>query len=213
MLMSGLREQREAGVDDFAQVVRRDVGRHADRDARRAVDEQVRQPRRQHRRLLLLAVVIRDEIDGLLVDVGEQLVGDLLQPALGVAHRRGVVAVDRAEVALAVDQRVAQREVLRHAHQRVVDRRVAVRVVLAHHVADDARALHVRPVPDDVGLVHREQHAAMHRLQAVADVRQRPPDDHAHRVIEVGMPHFGFEADRQGFFGELLHGRGFLPEW
>ncbi len=22
------------------------------------------------------------------------------------------------------------------------------------------------------------------------------------------MPHFGFEADRQGFFGELLHGRG-----
>ena len=66
---------------------------------------------------------------------------------LGVAHRRRVVAVDRAEVALPVDQRVAQREVLRHAHERVVDRGVAVRVVLAHHVADDARALHVRPVP------------------------------------------------------------------
>ena len=44
-------EQREAGVDDLGQVVRRDVGRHADRDARRAVDQQVRQPRRQHRRL------------------------------------------------------------------------------------------------------------------------------------------------------------------
>ena len=141
----------------------------------RAVDEQVGQPRRQHRRLLLLAVVVRDEIDGFLVDVGEELVRDLLQPALRVAHRGGVVAVDRAEIALAVDQRVAQREFLRHPHERVVDRHVAVRVVFPHHVADDARAFHVRAVEDDVGLVHRVQHAAMDRLEAVADVRQRPP--------------------------------------
>ena len=50
--------------------------------------EQVGQPRRQHRRLLLLAVVVRHEIDGFLVDVGEQLVGDLFQTAFGVAHTR-----------------------------------------------------------------------------------------------------------------------------
>ena len=87
-----------------------------------------------------LAVVVRAEVDRFLVDVGEHLVRDLGQADLGVAHRRGVVAVDRAEVALAVDQHVAQREVLRHAHDRVVDRLVAVRVVLADHVADDARA-------------------------------------------------------------------------
>ena len=115
-----------------------------------AVDEQVGRARRQHRRLLLLAVVVRHEVDRLLVDVGEHLGGELLQPALGVAVGRRRVAVDRAEVALAVDQRVAHGEVLRHAHQRLVGRRVAVRVVLAQHVADDARALHVRAVPDVV---------------------------------------------------------------
>ena len=27
------------------------------------------------------------------------------------------------------------------------------------------------------------------------------------------MPHFRFEAYGEGFFGKLLHGRGFLPEW
>src|SRR5205823_12159854 len=32
-----------------------------------------------------------------------------------------------------------------------------------------------------------------------------PAHDHAHCVIEIGMPHFGFEAYRKGFFGELLH--------
>ena len=58
----------------------------------------------------------------------------------GVAVRRRRIAVDRAEVPLAVDERIAQREILHHAHERVVDRRVAVRVVLAEHVADDRRA-------------------------------------------------------------------------
>ena len=201
----GPAQQREAGLDDLAQVVRRDVGGHPHGNARRAVDQQVRDARGQDGGLVLLAVVVRLEVDRFLVDVGKHLAGQALQPALGVAHRRRVVAVDRAEVALAVDEQVAQREILRHAHQRVVDRRVAVRVVLAHHVADDARALHERPVPDVVDLVHREQHAAMDRLEPVAHVGQRAPDDHAHRVVEVRAAHFLFEADREGFLGELVH--------
>ena len=55
------------------QVVRRDVRRHADRDARRAVDEQIRNRRRQNRRLLEPVVEVRREIDGVLVDVRQHL--------------------------------------------------------------------------------------------------------------------------------------------
>ena len=88
---------------------------------------------------LARAVVVRLEIDGVLVDVVEQMQRDLGQARFGVAHRRRRIAVDRAEIALAVDQRHAHGEILRHAHQRVVDRLVAVRVILAHDVADDAR--------------------------------------------------------------------------
>ena len=66
-------DHREAGVDDFAQVVRRDVGRHAHGDAGGAVDQQVREARRQHRRLGLRAVVVGHEVDGFLLDVGQQL--------------------------------------------------------------------------------------------------------------------------------------------
>ena len=89
------------------------------------------------------------------------------------------VVVDRAEVALAVDQRVAHREVLRQAHERVVDRRVAVRVVVAHHLADDAGALRVAAASGRGRLVHRVEHAAVDRLEAVAHVGQRAADDHA----------------------------------
>jgi hypothetical protein len=158
----------------LVEVVRRDVGGHAHRDAGRAVDQQVGQARGQHQRLFLAAVV-GPEIDGFLVDVGQHFVGDLGQADFGVAHGRGVVAVHRAEVALAVDQHVAQREVLRHAHDGVVHRAVAVRVVLTDHVADDTRRLLVGPVPVVVELVHRVQHAPVHGLQAIARIGQGPP--------------------------------------
>ena len=39
----GIVEHRQAGVDDLDEVVRRDVGGHADRDAGRAIDQQVRE--------------------------------------------------------------------------------------------------------------------------------------------------------------------------
>src|SRR3989304_2221219 len=53
----------------------------------------------------------------------------------------GRVVVDRAEVALAVHQRVAHGEVLGQAHHRLIDGAVAVGVVLAQDLADDTGAL------------------------------------------------------------------------
>ncbi len=187
-------DEGHAGVDHFPEVVRRDVRRHAHGDAARAVDEQVRDTRRQHRRFAFLAIVIGDEMDGFAVDVGEQLAGDALEAAFRVAHRRGGVAVDRTEIALAVDQHVAQREILRHAHQRVVDRVVAVRVVLTHHLADDACALHIGAVPHDVCFMHGKKHTAVYRFEPVSNIWQRPAHDYAHRVIHVGLAHLVFDV-------------------
>ena len=200
-------DERDRRVDDLAEVVRRDVGRHADRDPRAAVDEQVRELGRQDRRLLLRAVVVVDEVDGVLVDVGEHLAGDRGQARLGVAHRGRRVAVDRAEVALAVDQRVAHREVLGQADQRVVQRQVAVRVVLAHHLADDRGALAVRAGGRQAHLAHRVEDPAMDRLEAVADVGQGARHDDAHRVVEVADPHLVLDADRSDVAQVVGHGR------
>ena len=181
---------------DLAQVVRRDLGGHADRDALGAVDQQVRDPRRQDRGLLGPAVVVVLQVDGVLVDVPQHLHGQRVEPALGVAHGGGRVVTGRAEVAVAVDQRVAQRPGLGHPDQGVVDRRVAVRVELTHHVADDAGALHVAAVRPVAAVEHRVEDLAVDRLEPVPDVRQRPPDDDAHRVVEVGALHLHLEPDR-----------------
>ncbi len=197
-------DQRDAAVDHLAEVVRRDVGRHADRDAAGAVDEEVGEAGGQDRRLVLRLVVVRVEVDRVLVDVLEEGHRGLRQARFGVAHRGRRIAVDRAEIALAVDQHQPHGEILRHADEGVVDRLVAVRVILTHHVADDARRLHVLAVRQVAVLVHGVQDAAMHRLQAVARIRQGPADDHAHRVGQVGLAHL--VGDRDGL--DVGRGRG-----
>ena len=169
----------------FGKIVRRDVGREADADARAAVQEHHRQSRRQQLRFLERAVVVRCEVDGVAVDFGEQQLRHRRQPALRVPHRGRVVAVARAEVALPVDQRIPQREVLRLPHQRVVRGGVAVRMVLAEHVADDARRLHVARRRVEPELVHREQDPPLDGFLAIRNVGERASHHDAHRVLEV----------------------------
>ncbi|MCY1525282.1 hypothetical protein D9M68_602560 [compost metagenome] len=161
----------QAAVDHFLQVVGRNIGSHAHRDARAAVDQQVGQARRQQQRFLFAAVVVGAEVHRFLVDVGQELVRDLGQADFGVTHRRGVVAVDGAEVALAVDQHVAHGEILRHADDGVIDGLVAVGVVFTDDVPDDTRRLLVGAVPVVVQFVHRVEHAPVDGLEAVPHIR------------------------------------------
>jgi hypothetical protein len=187
-------DEVDGGVDHLAEVVGRDVGGHADRDALAAVDEQVREAGGQHVGLGLVARVVVAEVDRVLVDPVEEAHGDRIEAALGVARGRGA-EVGAAEVAVAVDQRVAQREALGHAHQRVVDRALAVGVVLAHHVAGDACALHVRPVGPGPEVVHAVEDPAVHGLEAVAGIREGARRDDRHRVVQEGALHLLLDLD------------------
>jgi hypothetical protein len=154
--------------------MRWNVGGHADGNARRAVHQEIGQPRRQHHRLSLCSIVVRPERDRRLIDLLEQLVRQACKPALGVAHGGGAVAIERSEIPRAVNQRIAERERLRHADERFVERRVAVRVIAPHDVAHDLGALAVLGVGRQVLLPHRVEDAALNRLEAVAHVGQRP---------------------------------------
>ena len=77
-------EQMDGGGDHLDEVVRRHVRGHAHRDARRPVDEQVRERCRQHRGLLELPVIVRDEVDDVFIQVLGQREGGCGQSGLGV---------------------------------------------------------------------------------------------------------------------------------
>ena len=184
-------------VDHFAQVVRRNVRGHTDRDPADTVHQQIRKSCRQYDGLLVTAVVGRDHVDGVFVDLAQQAHRQRCQPCFGVTHRgRPVGRVGGPEVAVPVDQWVPQRKVLCHTCQRVVDRGVAVGVELAHDVAHGRGALLVRSVGTQAGLVHAEQDAAMDGLESVARVGQCPRRDDGHRVVEEGSLHLLLDADR-----------------
>ena len=64
-------------TDDLPEIMWRDVRRHADRDTSGTVHDQIRELRRQHRRLVVLVGEVRHEVNGVLIDAGEHLTGQL----------------------------------------------------------------------------------------------------------------------------------------
>src|SRR5437868_6079571 len=70
-----------------------------------------------------------------------------------------------------------------------------MRMVLTDHVTDDAGGLAIRVRRPQPILVHRVKDPAVHRLEAVAYVGKRAPDDDAHRVVEVRALYLFFDLD------------------
>jgi hypothetical protein len=73
-----------------------------------------------------------------------------------------------------------------------------VRVVVTHRLGDRTGRLGVAAVRTEPGVVHRVEHAAVHRLETVAHLRQRAPDDHAHGIVDVAVLHLLLNVDRFG---------------
>ena len=180
----GILEVGDRRVAHLAEVEAAQLARHAG-NALIGAHEDVREGRRQQRRLLHGVVVVVDEIDGIGVDVAEQLGADGGELGLRVAARRPrhVARVDLTEVALGVHERVQQRTVaLGKAHHRVIDGDVAVGIE-PHGLTDDVRALRARAVQQS-HLIHGIEELAVAGLKAV-DLRNGTRDDDRHRVGHI----------------------------
>ena len=63
--------QGDRGIDNFIEIVRRDIGRHTHCDTCRTIDQQPRNAGREHQWLILGFIVVGTEIDRLLFEVGQ----------------------------------------------------------------------------------------------------------------------------------------------
>ena len=113
--------ESNATVEDFAQVVGGHVGGHTHSDTVRAVDKKVWYPGRENGGFFALIGIGGHHVNSVLFNIGHHFVGDLLHAALGVTHGGRAVAVDRAEVTLAVDHGVTHVPRLGHANHGEVD--------------------------------------------------------------------------------------------
>ena len=190
----------DEGVDDLREIVRRDVRRETDGDPGGAVDEQVRKFGRQNLRHGQAFVVIGDEVDGILIDIRQHLPRQFCHADFGVPHGGRRIAVDRAEVSLPVDERIAHAEILGQPDQRVIGGLIAVGMELTDDVADDAGRFLVGLVVSRSRVIEGVENTPVDGFQAVLDVGDGPADDDAHGVVQVGPLHLVFEADH-GYIG------------
>ena len=82
-----------AGVNHFAQIMRRNIGSHTDGNTVCAVNQKVRITGRQNSRFLQAFVIVGHKVDGVFVDVVNQRVGNFCQTGFGITHGSGAVAV------------------------------------------------------------------------------------------------------------------------
>ena len=181
----GLVDQMNRRIDHFGGVVRRNVRRHPHGNPARAIGEQIGEQPRHDFGLFVFPVICGAIVDRAVVKPRHQVDGNRRQPRFGIAIRRGIVAVDIAEIALSVDQWITQRECLREADHRVINRLVAMRMIFADNIADNARALLVATRRIELEQAHRPEQAAVDRLQPVAQIGERPCGDRRHRINEI----------------------------
>jgi len=187
MFSLGRIDQQRRRIDNFMDIMRRNTGRHADRNAAGTIGQQIGKQARHAFRLFTLAIIGRFEIDRAFVETVHQLDRRAGQPRLGITIGRGIIAVDIAKIPLPVDQRIAQRESLGEPDHRVIDRLISVRVIFTHHVTDHPGAFLIALRRLQLEQPHRPQQAAVHRLQTIAQIRQRPRGDRRHRIDQIAF--------------------------
>src|SRR5262249_21242227 len=76
-----------------------------------------------------------------------------------------------------------------------------MRMVLTGDVADNPCTLDRTAIGMQMEIVvHRVEHAPLHRLESVTDVWKSPRNDHRQRIIQVAMAGFLSKRDRQNVF-------------
>ena len=209
----GFFDQIQKRVTDLAEVMRRDIGGHADGNSRRTVAEQIGYHGRHDDRFFLFAVIGFAKIDGIVVETFHQSHGKFSQAGFGITHGGRTVAVDITEVSLAVNQRITYGKILSQAHHGTVNRTVAVRMIFTDDIADDTGAFLKTGLRIQMQLAHGKKQTAVNRFQSVADIRQRAVDNGRHGIRQVSFAQFLREVNISDFFFYFLHVKNTLKSF
>ena len=210
----GIVQHADARADHLPQIVGRNIGGHTHGDTAGAVHQQVGEAAGQYPGLLAAFIKVGIPVDGVLLNVAQHLIGELGKSRFGITVGGRGVAVHAAEVAVTVDQRMTQGEILCQTDQRVVHGGVTVGVIAAEHVTDGGGALAEGFIIGQAVLIHTVEDTAMYRLQTVAHIGQGTAYDHGHGILNIGALHLRHKGrfhnvlvGKPNFFGIVL---GFL---
>ena len=174
-------------VNNLAEVVRGDVGRHTDRNTDRAVYKQVREAGGKDGGLISRVIEVAGHRHDILLNVTHHIICNLRHSRLGVTVCRRAVAVNVTEVTVTLNKGVTKREGLRHSYHCAVNGSIAVRMVSTKHVTDGCRRLTEGLIVCKVVLIHCVEDSSLTGLKTVTDIRKSTRRDNRHRVFKEGL--------------------------
>ena len=195
----GIVNHGRKAIHHFRQVVGRNIRSHAYGNAIGTVHQKVGDTGRKHHRFLQGTVVVGHEVHGVLVNIPKHFQGDFGHTHFRITHSRRRVTIHGAEVAVAVYQGVAGREILGHADGRYIYRKIAMGMKFTEYIAHDTGRFLVRLIRKHAGFTHGIENAAVNRFQTIPHIRQRTGDDDGHGIVNVGIFHLPFQRGIDDF--------------
>ncbi len=126
--------QLRANGRQLAQIMGRNFCSHADSNAGGTIHQQKWQARRESHRFFQGTIIITAEIDGALINLTQQQLGDGGQIGFGIAHGCSRITIQRTKITLSIHHGITQGKMLRHAHHGIIYRTVPMGMPLADHL-------------------------------------------------------------------------------
>ena len=177
-------------VNDFSQLMWRDICCHPYCDTGSTVYKQVWKTCRQYDWFSFRSIVVILVVNGVFIDVPKNLHGNFRHSCLGVTHCCRCVPIDRSEVSMPIYKHVPEVEVLRHTYHRVVNGGVTMRVILPDYFPYDTGGFLVGLIRCHAQIVHCIQNTAMNWFQSVPYIRQGTGYNYTHGIVKERCSHF-----------------------
>ncbi len=175
-------------IEQFTQIVRRDIGAHTHRNTGGTVHQDMRHTRRQDFRFRQGTVKIGHPVNRTLPQLGQQQIGIAGQARLGVTHGgEGFGIIRRTPVALAVHQRIAIGKWLRHQHHGFITGTVTMGMEFTQYITDGTSRFLEFGTCLEAQIRHGINNTPLHRFEAVTDMRQGAIENNVHRIIEIRL--------------------------
>src|SRR5580704_16795980 len=106
-LFKSLCDNGKQAIDNLPQIVRWTFGSHGHRNAFRAIDQKIGYLRRETYRLIDSSIKIRRKINGVLINICNDLLGNLGHTRFGISVCGGRVSIHRTKIALSFDKKLS----------------------------------------------------------------------------------------------------------
>ncbi|EKD80464.1 MAG: hypothetical protein ACD_40C00084G0001 [uncultured bacterium] len=115
-------------------------------------------------------IKVVDPVNRFFFEIEEEFTGDFGETSFGVTHGGRTVAIDRAKVALTVNQHIAHREILGQTGEGIVDGGITMGVVLTQYFSHDSGTFLVFGGRQECELLHAKEDTTVDRLEPIARI-------------------------------------------